>query len=174
MHIASDFYNLFYERIRIVGQISRYVFSVVITAIICSLINNFLKNFKTKEIGRFICGIALTISVLAPIANWTEIKFQNIFDNYSMEAQAIITQGKEISYEARSEIIKSETETYILDKAAALDADISVRITIAEAGEPIPVSVVIFGQPTSYTRNKLEEIIEEDLGISKENQQWCG
>ena len=155
-------------------QIRQYIFSVILSAIVCSLVNVFLKNFKTKEIGRMICGIVLTISVLRPAVNWQKIKIEDYIMFYSEEAHEAAALGKEFSYRAMSDIIKLETETYILDKATDLGVAITVSVTTADSGEPVPVSVTISGQVPTYARAILEKTIEDDLGIAKENQQWHG
>lgn len=156
------------------GQIRQYLFSIIVSAIICSMLSCLLENFKAKEPGRFICGIVLTITVIYPFTNWEKIKFKDSIASYSEEAQEVAALGKEYTYQAKADIIKLETEAYILDKASKLNAAISVSVTIADSGEPVPVSVIISGQVSPYVRNRLEKILEDDLAIAKENQQWSG
>ena len=71
-----------------------------------------------------------------------------------------------------ADIIKAETEAYILDKASQLNVELSVEVTIDE--ENIPTAVTLSGEVSPYARRQLQEIIESDLGIAKENQRWTG
>ena len=99
------------------GQISHYLFSVIATVVICSLIYQLSKNLSTQHICRFICGIILAMSVLRPIVNWKEIDIDKWFDFYTKDAKEAVAIGKELSYQAQADIIKQKAEAYILDKA---------------------------------------------------------
>ena len=68
--------------------------------------------------------------------------------------------------------IKQELEAYILDKAAALDLKIRVNVKLDDHPLPGPESVVIEGTVPPYQKQVLEDILQSELGISKENQQW--
>ena len=156
------------------NQISHYLFSVIATVVICSLIYQLSKNLNTQHICRFICGIILAMSVLRPIVNWKEIDIDKWFDFYTKDAKEAVAIGKELSYQAQADIIKQKAEAYILDKAKKMGADITVSVSIANKGTQIPVSAEIHGNVSAYTRECIEKILNDDLGIARENQQWNG
>ena len=151
-----------------------YLFSVIISAFLCSMLRSFGKNFKADKTINFICGIIMTISVLYPVVNWRGLDTEVFFPSAAEKAEQVAALGREYANNARADIIKLKTEAYILDKATELDADISVCVTISESDEAIPVSVVISGNVSVYAKKRLEMILEENLGIPKENQQWNG
>ena len=71
-------------------------------------------------------------------------------------------------------IIKGETEAYILDKAASLGVELEVDVLLEDMYPMAPKTVRLSGSVSPYVRNRLQNIIAEELGISKENQIWIG
>lgn len=155
-------------------ELKTYLFSVIVSATICSLFQNILQNFKAKNIAKLICGIIMSISVLRPVLDWNDININHFFEYSNEEARKAVSVGSQYSYQTRADIIKLKTEAYILDKASELNADITVRVSVSEADEAIPVSVEIAGIVSPYNKKRLESILENSLGIAKENQQWIG
>jgi hypothetical protein len=72
-----------------------------------------------------------------------------------------------------AKLIKQETEAYILDKAQSLGCALEADVTVGEGLYPVPESVLICGSISNQNRKLLEDILVKELGISKENQQWC-
>jgi hypothetical protein len=71
------------------------------------------------------------------------------------------------------ELITDAAETYILDKASALQLALSASVTCrVEDTYPVPWSVRLEGSPTEQQRKALTEIIREELGIPEERQEW--
>jgi hypothetical protein len=81
-------------------------------------------------------------------------------------------QGSQTSKDAVSDIIRERSEAYILDKAALLGADIRVELTLSRDALPIPVSVTIYGAVSPVSRQRLQKLIRDDLGIPLEAQTW--
>ncbi len=155
------------------GGLGQYMISVAAAAVICGVVSK-LTEGSWKEMLRLLCGLVLTVTVLRPLAGanpeeWLELPF-----SYSNSARAIAQSGENMAREAMADIIKSEAEAYILDKAAALNADITVEVIVADEGEPVPAAVRIRGQASPYARRRLESIVQTELGIGKEDQQWTG
>ena len=70
-------------------------------------------------------------------------------------------------------VIKEQTEAYILEKASALNADITVSVKLAlDTQYPTPESVHIKGNISPYARRLLSQTIQDDLGIASEDQVW--
>ena len=72
--------------------------------------------------------------------------------------------------QARMDSIKASCETYILDRAKDLEADIRVDISLDDAG--IPVFAELHAEPDSDVQSRMQTIITAELGIPKENQKW--
>lgn len=92
--------------------------------------------------------------------------------DFQRSAQQAVDQGKEESQKAMAQIIKQETAAYILEKAQSLGAQIQVSVEVSDADLPIPVGVRISGTVAPYAKVQLQTFLEQQLGISKENQRW--
>ena len=91
---------------------------------------------------------------------------------YRQDAQFYSEQGEEFSRRAKAELIKQNVQAYILDKAKELHAPITVQVVLQEIGEPLPQTVILTGRVSPYAKAQLQRMMEEDLGIAKEQQQW--
>ena len=80
--------------------------------------------------------------------------------------------GENLARDSMADIIKEETEAYILDKAADLHANLRVEVAVGE--DNLPAAFTISGEASPYARRQIQAMIANDLGISKENQKWIG
>ncbi len=122
--------------------------------------------------GRLMLGLFLALTVLSP---WTRLSLQqweSMTDELYSEAQSAAQAGKLQSSETLGAIIKEKCEAYILDKARLLHLDIAVQVQLGGETVPSPTGVVITGGASPYARQRLQAMIQEELGIPKENQQW--
>ena len=71
--------------------------------------------------------------------------------------------------EKQIECIIDSCEAYILDKAKVLGGDITAEVSLN--ADLIPVFAVIHAEDQS-AKAQLQAILQEDLGIPMENQQW--
>ena len=67
-------------------------------------------------------------------------------------------------------IITQQTQSYILDKADTLGVCLEVGVELNE--EMVPWRVTMAGEASPYARQRLEGIIQDDLGIPAERQVW--
>ena len=75
--------------------------------------------------------------------------------------------------ELMEELIREETEAYILDKAEELGMEIAVDVSLIEMdGTAIPWQVTLTGSFTSLQRLELAAMIQSKLNIPKERQEW--
>lgn len=153
-------------------SIPLYIFSLIIASIICGILSALTdKSFARKQI-RMICGFALVITVFIPrsYADFKDI-FYSSFPAID-DAYVLADTGEEKAREAAADIIIQKSEAYILDKAALLNADISVSITLDS--DNLPHMANISGDVMPAVQRELERIFEYDLGITKENLLWTG
>jgi hypothetical protein len=123
-----------------------------------------------KKAVRIAAALVLVITVLRPLAgvqSFPDLQFD--FPSVS----AVAAEG-EIS-EVLSSIIAGQTSAYIVSKAQALGLDVSVTAR-CRMGEfyPEPWSVTIYSERPEHARNALRKLIEEDLGIPIERQNYIG
>ena len=155
-------------------NLRQYVISVTAAALICGVITSMVKKGGAGELIRMLCGLVLSITVLYPISG---LHLDSLsFDLFSsvQEGERIAAQGEKITRQSIADIIKSETEAYILDKAAALEVNLTAEVTLSEDDIPVPVGVTLSGNLSPYARSQLTNVIEKDLGIPKEYQLWTG
>lgn len=153
-------------------SLRQYVVSVVCAALIFSLLSGLTSKGHTKDLVRFLCGLFLTITVIQPISRLDINSLIEFSVPYTMEAEEAALTGEIMAGNTVTDIIKAESEAYILDKAKQLHAELEINVTLSD--EQIPVSAEINGQISPYAREKMETILETDLGITKENQIWTG
>ncbi len=153
-------------------RIWQYSISVVSAAIICTSITALIPKGIGKEFIKLICGVYMTIVIISPVSVISLKDFSEFTPAFLDSGKSIAASGQEMAQEAVSDIIKSETEAYILEKARELNADIKVSVEIDMLH--YPRKAVLFGDVSPYVQKKLEQILEEEMGITKENQEWTG
>ena len=152
--------------------IQNYVLSVIISALICGTIPGLLQNGAMKDLTKAVCGLILTLTVISPFRNVSLVLPENFLSAEEDTAACAISEGEKLAQDAMAERIKAETEAYILDKAAELNAQIKVDVCISPEEPPVPVSAVISGKVSNQTRGTLQEILSVQLNIPKEDQTW--
>ena len=148
----------------------QYLLSILICALICGAVSQILMDTKRRQLVRMICGIVIAISIFYPLTKVKLEKYIQIPDADWIEADYYISAGEKLSFMEQEKCIQTYCETYILDKAKELDAEIAVEIYLDE--EKVPRFVQIECAAPSKVQNELQRILETDLGIAKENQKW--
>lgn len=155
--------------------IAKYLISITAAAILCGAVTALLgKEGTVAAMGKLLCGLFLTLTMLSPLIGGQLEKWEWLLDDISLDAADAVREGEESAQAALVASIKSQTEAYILDKAAELDVEVSVEITRIAGTPPLPVAVTISGSVAPAARAQLERILEEDIGIPKEEQRWTG
>lgn len=154
-------------------SIRSYLLSVIAAAIICAVVTRLLgKKGTIGTMAKLITGLFLVFTVIHPLADIDLGSFTDFAMDYSIDADRLTADGSNMAKEALAERISGQTRAYILDKAAALNAALSVEVLLSEDEVPVPVAVQIFGEVSPYAKSQLTHMISEDLGIDKEHQTW--
>ncbi|MBQ7329219.1 MAG: hypothetical protein IJX01_04855 [Oscillospiraceae bacterium] len=150
-----------------------YVLRIVAAAIVCAVASGLLGN-KTPagRVVMLVSGILMAITIITPLSNITFSGISNFWDDLSEEASKYAQEGAYIAEKQEKDIIKSQTEAYILDKANRMGLQIAVEVELDGHNRNIPCGVVISGNISPYSQIQLESYIEQTLGIAKENQKW--
>lgn len=153
--------------------IRAYLLSVVAAAIISALVMKLVGN-KSAYCGiiKLVTGIFLSITVVSPLVQITFTDMTDYFETLDIKADAVVSDGVNSSHAAMTEIIKENTEAYILDKAENMGLTVNVTVYLSDDTPPTPISVKISGSAAPYAKMQLQSIIESDLSIPKENQAW--
>lgn len=156
-------------------EIRQYILSVAAAAILCAILRQcFPEKSMTASLLKLVSGIFLAFVVISPVKQVELGSLSVYFGEFTLEGEALAAEGENLSSEAMARIIKEQTEAYILDKAEALNADISVEVGLSGGNPPVPKSVRITGPVSPYAKSVLETLLAEELGIAKEDQSWTG
>lgn len=153
--------------------IREYFLHVITGAMICSLVMSLPRTGSAGELIRLLCGVFMAVTILAPMKNMDLQLTESILPDLQ-QAKAQAAEGKNMAREAREDIIKSSLEAYVLDKAAQLGEDIAVEITLSQEELPVPEEAELRGHVSLDSREKLKQILRDDLGIGEEDQHWIG
>lgn len=174
MSIDPDQYSLLYERGVIVEVLPQYCITVISAALLCCLIMDFMKNCRAKKQIKILCGLVITITILAPLSRLNISSFMESIPFCVDSINTATQEGERMARNALALRIKEEAESYILSEAEKMNAELTVTVTLSEEEIPVPVSVSVRGQVAPAARQHLKEILENDLGIPREMQVWTG
>ncbi len=154
-------------------SVKQYLLSVICGAMVCAIVSS-LTNQKGSKAAllKLVTGIFLAFTVISPITRIQLEKLTIFTEELQEEASFAAAFGQSVAEESRSGLIKSKMEAYILDKAATLNTSLSVEVILDECF--YPESVKLQGNIAPYARFRLESILEEELGIATETQEWIG
>lgn len=153
--------------------IKNYLLSMAASAFLLSLVLAVLPKGKIHRISRFAGALLLILAVIAPIARIDADDISQSIAKFQMQTQQLQTGIEVRNREILSQLIKEQCQAYILDKAEAMGVSVSVEISLSEERDyPYPVSVVLQGNVSPEDRGHLERIIEQDIGIPPERQEW--
>lgn len=151
----------------------QYLLSLICAALVCSIIYGLLdKKSAYFPIIKLICGLFITITAISPLTNISIPDISEYIGDTKFDAKALISEGQTSSYESMGTIIRANLESYILGVADELGADVQVEIELDEQLPPGPCSVRITGNVSPYKMQRLQQIIEKDVGIPEEKQIW--
>ena len=153
--------------------IHRYIISIVCGAILCVIVNSITSEKSLHGIViRLLLSVFMVICAITPFYNFKLPDISGYINSYKDEAEVYVNEGKNVTHSQIKSSIKKMSEEYILDKGAALKANISVDVSLSNDEIPIPEQIIISGDVSPYAKSQLSTIIYEDLGIPKERQVW--
>lgn len=151
-----------------------YIVSVSVTALICGIVKSLVKDSSGVRAIEMVCSLMMLLAVLRPVLNLDFGEVSQMTFPSLPDASYFIEEGELVSRNTAADIIKQNTEAYILDKAAAMGLEITVSVTVSNDDLPVPLGVELSGKVSPYLKLRLEEMILQDLNITKENQTWTG
>lgn len=151
--------------------IRSYLLSVILVAVICSLLPELLRQGSAGRLVKTACGLVLTVTVLKPLGS-ISLDFSGNIPSFQDSAVFAAEEGENLAADAMREVIKAHSEAYILDKAAHWEADIHVEIELSQEPPYTPVAVRVSGAASPQARSSLEELLADEFQIPKEAQKW--
>ena len=154
-------------------RLGNSIICVVAAAIIAGILKSFSREGSgTGTLIRLICGLFLVFQLISMFADLDYGVVTTFAEGYADAGDQVAGKGQAMADAAMYSSIKSETEAYILDKAAEYGAALSVDVTLSPDNWPVPVSARIQGRISPYAKAQLVQMMEQELGIPKEKQQW--
>lgn len=150
-------------------NLCQYALSVISAAVILGILKGI---WGGSPLMKLVGGLFLTLVILQPLARFDFSDMRDYYSGFSQMGSAFAADGELQAAEAGRSIIKEQVEAYILDKAKDLGAQIQVSVELGE--DDTPVSACLEGTVSPYTKAELEQILEAELAIAKENQLWIG
>ena len=155
--------------------VREYLLRLICAALVCGLLTRLMGNKGLlSELVKLLAGVCMAITVLSPWVDIPKLRLEEITRDFTFNAEAFTESGKNSAYRAMADIIKERTEAYILDKAKALGAEITVEVDLSVDEIPYPTGATLEGAISPYGKSLLSSYISENLGISMEDQTWIG
>lgn len=146
-----------------------YVLSMIGCVLLCSIIGHLASELRHKRLIHMVSGTFLALAVLGPLSS-VEIPDSINFEIESISPDSYVDIGKQAAWEAQEQCIKESLQSYISSKASEFGVTVTSEIHLNEMMEPCFVR--IYSQANLERQHELEVLLEEDLGITKENQVW--
>lgn len=150
-----------------------YILSVTAAAVLCAIVSTLVGNKgMIAAVMKLLTGVIMACVVVQPLGSAVTAELKDYMQNLDIQTSAAVTAGSAAAEEVLSERIIQQTQAYILDKAAELDAELTVDVILKPGDIPVPSGVIISGNVSPYAKKELQDMIAGDLGISKEAQTW--
>ena len=173
MFTADDQHRVLYERSFVVEDIRQYLLTVIAAALLCGVINGIIgKKSAYGAVVKLVTGLFLAVTVISPWVKFKITDFSSYIEGISADAQSVAASGELMAQDELASIIKTQTQTYILDKATSLKLDVEVEVTLCDSDPPLPCAVTLRGAASPYAKEMLCQYIANDLGIPEEDQLW--
>lgn len=154
-------------------NIRDYLIGIMAAAIICGGVNLLLDNKGTMGVVvKLMSGLLMILAVVGP---WTSISLDNLIgwtNDISADGSSVIADADAAAKEAYREGIKQRVATYVLEKAAHLECNLEIDVTLTEDAVARPVGIILVGNVSPYAKSVLSNMIAEELGIAREEQIW--
>lgn len=154
---------------------SQWVRTIAAAALISGVAMAITPKGKVYRVLKAVCGVLIVIAIIYPLTDENSEEISMSLSEHRASADEILKGVEESNMNLCRSIIEEELEEYILDKAVemgelVLSADISSKWH--EDGYWYPYQVKLLGDCQLANRSKMSLIIESELGIPFERQNW--
>ena len=144
-------------------------------SVFCGLALSLAPEGSVKKAAGICCAVALLSCLIGCVRG-----FQT--EDYALELARYRELGERMAASAQEEkqrldrlVIESECEEYILSRAEALGAfglQVQVRSRWSVEGFWVPCHAVVRGEISPEARAELAALLEAELGVVEEEQEW--
>lgn len=154
-------------------SLGQYIISLCTAGILCALVQHIASKHEAhRKLISFLCGICMLITAIVP---WFTFRFSDLGSftgALQTQSEQAVTQGQQLAEKAMTDIIKSQSEAYILNKATSMGLTIHAEVHLQQTLPYAPDYVTLSGPAAPLAKNKLASYIQDTLGIPKEKQLW--
>ena len=156
-----------------IDALSGYLLRLTAAAMLTALASAVTPKGGARRAAVFAGGLILILVALSPLIQLDYDQFAKYFSQLEMQADAAANGVTVTNREIVAMLITEKAETYILDKAAQLGAEVTVSVeTDADGDWPYPVAVTIQGSVVETQKTALSAYIAAELAIPAERQEW--
>lgn len=154
--------------------IKEYIYAIVCASVICGIFIGFSPNKGVTSIYiTQLVGIVMVTVLICPLRSIDIQKIPELLTDYKQDAQMAADIGQRSANSKQREIISQQICAYILDKATSLGLDITVEISLDEE-MGCPWEVRLEGSVSPYAKQRLGNIIAQELAVPEERLIWIG
>lgn len=154
-------------------SVREYLLGVTCASVFCGILCMLVdEKHSAGSLVKLLCGIFLSLTLLMPVAGNSIPELDLRQWEFTQEGKIAAEAGVEYARQAKMQLIKERTEAYIVDKARLYGLDLTVEVVVSGEETPAPEAAVIGGGASPYARTQLQQMMETELGIPKENQRW--
>ena len=152
--------------------IRQHILSLIAISVLCGIVLLFFRGNTHASVIKMITGVMISLTLLKPFMGGDELKLDCFLNTISYDSSLAVQQGIEAAESANSVYIKEAMESYICNKAEAMNVKIDAEVSLANDTLKIPKHITIAGTVSPYIKRQLMDIISKDLGIPEDQQLW--
>lgn len=149
---------------------TQYILTVTAAAMLAAILRCIAGQGSMGKLVGLLAGVFMALTIISPLMRLELPDPVRWFSAYTSDGSAAAATGENMAREVSNAIITEELEAYIGDKATLCRADLAVEVTVTETG--MPESVILTGAVSPYAKDRLSHLIETELGVGEEAQQW--
>ena len=154
--------------------VRQWLLGVACTALILALADSLTPAGGVKKVCRMAGGLALLLAAVSPLLRLDSGVLDSMLEEYRTAVRSYEEALKEQNNSFYLTVIEESTAAYIVDKAEEMGISCQAEVTISydENGVPCPWEVTARGDWTDETREALERLLEDDLGVPRQRQHY--
>ncbi len=155
------------------GLVRQWLLGVTAAALVLALADVLAPEGSAKKVCRLAGGLVLLLAAVGPAAGLLDAApLTQAVEGWRGEAQRYEQELEEQNNALYLAIIEEETAAYVMDKARELGFECAVEVTYGydEDGVPCPWEIAARGVWTEGQRSRLEQLLEEELGVPAQRQ----
>lgn len=150
--------------------VKSWICSILGAALVLGILEAAAPKGPVRSVARLAAGLVLVVVVFAPLAEWMPGWITGAVREELESVTAFSPELEETDKSYLETIMSQRAAEYIVSQAQALGVSLEASVTCSwtEEGLPVPAAAALRGEVSGETRQVLNEIIQEDLGIPAE------